>query len=63
MNVEKIIAIHYLKQSDEFIITTRNEITGKRSKTFANHLTDKEKEFTQQAKHKFEDSMSIYWII
>lgn len=63
MNVEKIIAIHYLKQDGEYIVTTRNECTGKRSKNFANRLTAKEKEFTQQAKHKFEDSISKYWTI
>lgn len=61
MNQNKIVVVHYLKQSGEFIISERNTTTGKLSKTHANRLTDKEKEFTTQAKHKFEDSMSIYW--
>ena len=62
MNQNKIIAIHYLKQIGEFIIIERNSITGKTSKTHANNLNSKEKAFTQKAKRKFEDSLSIYWI-
>ena len=63
MNQSKIVIIHYLKQSGEYIITSRNVITGKLSKTHANNLNANEKDFTQEAKHKFEDSASIYWTV
>jgi hypothetical protein len=63
MNAEKIICIHLVKQDGEYIVTTRNQITGKRSKTFTNHLTEKEKAFTQEAKHTFEDGLSVYWTV
>ena len=63
MNVEKIIAIHLVKQDSEYIVTTRNEITGERSKAFKNHLNEKEIAFAKEAKHYFEDRWSVYWVI
>ena len=59
---EKIVAIRYLKQSGEFVVTTRNDVTWKIRKTYANNLTDEERAWAKESKHHFEDVMSACWI-
>jgi hypothetical protein len=58
---ENIVAIRYLKETGEFVITTRNETTGKQSKTYTNNLTNTERTWAKESKHCFEDPMSICW--
>lgn len=58
----KIIAIRYLKQAGEYVITTKDEATGKTSKTYANNLTSDEKAWVEASEHSFEDSMSVCWV-
>lgn len=58
----KIVCIHYLKQAGEYIVTTKDEVTGKTSKTYANNLTSDEKEWAEESRHRFEDSCSVYWV-
>ena len=57
----KIVAIRYLKQAGEYVITTKDEAASKTSKTYANNLTSDEKAFAEASQHRFEDSMSVCW--
>lgn len=57
-----ITAIRYFKNNGEFVITTRNAITGKTSKTYANNLTDKEKNWAKISKHCFETEKCVCWV-
>lgn len=59
--VEYVVAIRYLKKTGEFVITMRNNTTGKQSKTYANRLTQNERMWAKESKHCFEDAMSICW--
>ena len=59
--VEYIVAIRYLKQTGEFVVTQRNN-TGKQSVTYANHLTRKERTWVKESERCFDDAMSICWV-
>ena len=58
---ENIVAIRYLKETGEFVVTTRNDTSGKTYKTYANNLTNNEITWAKESKHCFEDAMSICW--
>lgn len=58
---ENIVGVRYLKQSGEFVITTRNCTTGKTSTTYANTLTDVERDWVKNSKQCFDDAMSFCW--
>ena len=60
--VEYIVAIRYLKQPGEFVVTTRNRTTGKQSNTYANNLTENERTWAKESNRCFEDAMSICWV-
>lgn len=60
--ISYITAIRYFKKSDEFVITTRNDNTGRISKTHSNHLTNDEKTWARASKYYFEDETCVCWM-
>lgn len=60
--MEIITAIRYFKNNGEFVVTTRNDNTGKTSKTHSNNLTENERNFANNSKHFFEDEICACWI-
>ena len=52
-----ITCIRYFKKSGEYVITEKDPITGKYSKTHANRLTAREVEFANNCKYRFEDDI------
>lgn len=57
-----ITSVRYFKKSGEYVVTTMSSITGKRSKTYANSLTDNERAFAKSSKHYFEDETCACWV-
>lgn len=57
-----IEVIRYYKKSGEFVINEKDAITGKRSKTYANNLTEKEREWAKTTKYYFEDEGCACWM-
>ena len=61
-DIENITAVRYMKKHGEYVITTRNAITGKSSKTYANSLTENERVFAKYSKYCFEDDICVAWV-
>lgn len=57
-----ITAIRYFKKNGEFVITERNTITGKTSKTYATNLTDNERKWAKSSKDCFETETCVCWM-
>ena len=57
-----ITAIRYFKETGEFVVTERDNVTGKTSKTFSNHLTAKEREWAKLSKNFFETEICVCWM-
>ena len=60
--MENITAIRYYKNNGEFVITTRNSITGDTTKTYANHLKENEQAWAKNSKHFFESESCACWM-
>ncbi len=61
MELAIITAIRYNKKTAEYVITNRSSVTGKTSKTYANHLTENETIFARSSKNRFEDETCVCW--
>ena len=57
-----ITAIRYFKKTGEFVVTERNSVTAKTSKTYSNNLTDKEREWAKSCKDCFETENCVCWM-
>ena len=57
-----VTAIRYFKSSGEYIVTERNTITGKTSKTYSNTLTKNERIFVENSRFFFEDESCACWM-
>ena len=62
--MDKIHSITYDKSKGEYEIICRDDITGKRTITTANHLTEDEKSWaTLNRNARREDPWKIHWTI
>lgn len=57
-----ITAIRYFKKAGEFVITERDTVTGKTTKTYSNNLTKNEREWAKSSKDCFETEICICWM-
>ena len=56
-----ITCIRCFKKSGEFVITEKDPVTGRYSKTHTNHLTAREIEWANSTKHRFQDDICVCW--
>jgi hypothetical protein len=58
-----IVSIIYRKSTSEYKIKRRNSITGEVSATYANRLTDEEKNWARTHGSRYEDLWTIQWTV
>ena len=58
----KTVSITYRKRTGEYQIRQRDPITGKTADTYANHLTDEEKQWIRSNARQYQDPYVIQWL-